>query len=208
MCAKSRSTGLLKRFRNRVRQTRQAGFTTLAADPDAAIMPPTRSESEQRTQARSRLRGCAMLAAIAVGGCAQSAVPVATQHPTTNEPRQHVLVRFTNMSLRPSVARVVEGGTVAWTNLSSNRGGVVSFPLSVVDHFTCSELRPIFYQTADRLVSIPINADSAGVALPCPLEPGEYAYRLNLFRGLRRIGPSVSNIDNPDLSLPGKIIVE
>jgi hypothetical protein len=112
------------------------------------------------------------------------------------------------MSLRPSVARVLEGGTVAWTNLSSNRGGVVSFPLSVVDHFSCSELRPVFYKNADRLVSIPINGDAGDVALPCPLEPGEYAYRLDLFRGLRGVGPSVSNIDNPDLSLPGKIIVK
>ncbi len=149
-----------------------------------------------------------MLVAIAASGCAQSAVPVATQHPTTNEPRQHVLVRFTNMTLRPSVARVLEGGTVAWTNLSSNRGGVASFPLSVIDHFTCSELRPAFYKTADRLVSIPISGNSADVALPCPLEPGEYAYRLDLFRGLRRVGPSISNIDNPDLRLPGKIIVK
>ncbi len=148
------------------------------------------------------------MVALAICGCAQSAVPVATQHPTSNEPRQHVLVRFTNMSLRPSIAQVVEAGTVAWTNLSSNRGGVVSFPLSVVDHFTCSELRPVFYKTADRLVSIPIIGGSGGVALPCPLEPGEYAYRLDLFRGLRRIGPAVSNIDNPDLSLPGKIIVK
>ncbi len=146
--------------------------------------------------------------AIAIGGCTQSAVPVATQHPTTNEPRQHVLVRFTNMSLRPSVARVLEGGTVAWTNLSSNRGGVVSFPLSVIDHFTCGELRPVFYQTADRLVSIPINGNSGDVVLPCPLEPGEYEYRLDLFRGLRRVGPSISNIGNPDLRLPGKIIVK
>jgi hypothetical protein len=30
----------------------------------------------------------------------------------------------------------------------------------------------------------------------------------DLFRGLRSIGPSVSNIDNPDLSLPGQIIVK
>ena len=112
------------------------------------------------------------------------------------------------MSLRPSIAQVLEGGTVAWTNLSSNRGGVVSFPLSIVDHFTCSELRPVFYQTADRLVSIPITGNSTDVALPCPLEPGEYPYRLDLFRGLRRVGPSVSNIDNPDLSMPGKIIVK
>jgi hypothetical protein len=149
-----------------------------------------------------------MVIAIAIGGCAQSAAPVATQHPTTNEPRQRVLVRFTNMSLRPSVAQVVEGGTVAWTNLSSNRGGVVSFPLSVIDHFTCSELRPLFYKAADRLVSVPIAGNSGSVALPCPLEPGEYAYRLDLFRGLRSIGPSVSNLDNPDLSLPGKIIVK
>ena len=208
MCAIRRPTGLLNRFQKRMRQTRQAGLATLAADPGAAIMPPIRFESKQRTQARSRLRGCVMLTAIAVSGCAQSAAPVATQHPTTNEPRQHVLVRFTNMSLRPSIARVLEGGTVAWTNLSSNRGGVVSFPLSVIDHFTCGELRPAFYQTADRLVSIPISGNSADVALPCPLESGEYAYRLDLFRGLRRVGPSVSNIDNPDLSLPGKIIVK
>ncbi|MCH8890313.1 MAG: hypothetical protein IH827_04435 [Myxococcales bacterium] len=173
------------------------------------MMPLMRSKSTRTARARNRLRlqNCAMVA-FAIGGCAQSAVPVATQHPTTNEPRQHVLVHFTNMSLRPSVAQIVEGGTVAWTNLSSNRGGMVSFPLSVVDHFTCSELRPVFYKTADRLVSIPITGGSGGVALPCPLEPGEYAYRLNLFRGLRRIGPSVSNIDNPDLSLPGKIIVK
>jgi len=149
-----------------------------------------------------------MAVAIAIGGCTQSAVPVATQHPTTNEPRQHVLVRFTNMSLRPSIAQVVEGGTVAWTNLSSNRGGVVSFPLNIVDHFSCGDLQPAFYQTADRLVSIPVTAGGRDVALPCPLEPGEYAYRLDLFRGLRSTGPSVSNIDNPDLSLPGKIIVK
>jgi len=135
-------------------------------------------------------------------------MPVADQHPTTNEPSKNVLVRFTNMTLRPSVAQVVEGGTVAWTNLSSNRGGVVSFPLSITDHFTCSELRPVFYATADRLVSIPITAEVGSVALPCPLEPGEYAYRIDLFRGLRWVGPSVSNLDNPDLSLPGKIVVK
>jgi hypothetical protein len=155
-----------------------------------------------------RLLDLAMVIAIAIGGCTQSAVPVATQKPTTNEPRKHVLVRFTNMSLRPSVARVTEGGTVAWTNLSSNRGGVVSFPLSIVDHFTCDGLRPVFYQTSDRLVSIPITANAGGVVLPCPLEPGEYDYRLNLFRGLRGVGPSASNIDNPDLSMPGMIIVK
>lgn len=177
-------------------------------------MPRMRSDSKPREHVRSRLRDCGMAIAvaiaiaIAIGGCAQSATPIATQHPTTNEPRQHVLVRFTNMNLRPSVAQVIEGGTVAWTNLSTNRGGVVSFPLSIVDHFICSELRPVFYQTADRLVSIPINAGSGGVALPCSLEPGEYAYRIDLFSGLRRVGPSVSNIDNPDLSLPGKIIVK
>jgi hypothetical protein len=205
MCAIRRSAGLLNRFRNRVRQSLRAA---LAANRGAASMPPIHFESKQHPQAQSRLRGCALLFAIAVSGCAESAVPVATQHPTTNEPRQHVLVRFTNMSLRPSIARVLEGGTVAWTNLSSNRGGVVSFPLSIIDHFTCSELRPAFYKTADRLVSIPISGNSADVALPCPLEPGEYAYRLDLFRGLRRVGPSVSNIDNPDLSLPGKIIVK
>ena len=71
-----------------------------------------RSKSNRIARARNRLRlqNCAMVA-FAIGGCAQSAVPVATQHPTTNEPRQHVLVRFSNISLRPSVAQVVQGGT-------------------------------------------------------------------------------------------------
>jgi hypothetical protein len=208
MCADDRSSLPSNRSRKRVRQSHQVAFAALKVGPRARSMPPISSESKPGPRARNWLRGCVTAFAIAIGGCAQSAVPVATQHPTTNEPREHVLVRFTNMSLRPSVAQVLEGGTVAWTNLSSNRGGVVSFPLSVVDHFTCDELRPAFYQTADRLVSIPIGADSADVALPCPLEPGEYEYRLDLFRGLRRVGPSISNIDNPDLSLPGKIIVK
>jgi hypothetical protein len=183
-------------------------LAALEVDLRAGSMPPIFSETKASAHARSWLRNCVLAFVIAVGGCAQSAVPVATQHPTTNEPRQHVLVRFTNMSLRPSIARVHEGGTVAWANLSSNRGGVVSFPLSIVDHFTCDELRPVFYRAAERLVSIPISGNSPDVALPCPLEPGEYDYRLDLFRGLRRVGPSISNIDNPDLSLPGKIIVK
>jgi hypothetical protein len=208
MCANHRPTRLLKRSRERVRQSRQAALTAREFDPKAGSIPPIPSVSKPGPHVRSWLRNCVMAFAIAIGGCAQSAVPVATQHPTTNEPRLHVLVRFTNMSLRPSIARVLEGGSVAWTNLSSNRGGVVSFPLSIIEHFTCSELRPAFYETADRLVSIPISGNSADVALPCPLEPGEYAYRLDLFRGLRRIGPSVSNIDSPDLRLPGKIIVK
>ncbi len=208
MCANRRPTRLLKRSRERVRQSRQAALAVLEIDPRAGSMPPTPSVSKPGPHVRSWLRSCVMAFAISIGGCAQSAVPVATQHPTTNEPRLHVLVRFTNMSLRPSIARVLEGGIVAWTNLSSNRGGVVSFPLSIIEHFTCSELRPAFYETADRLVSIPISGNSADVALPCPIEPGEYAYRLDLFRGLRRVGPSVSNIDSPDLRLPGKIIVK
>jgi hypothetical protein len=162
----------------------------------------------RRPKVRNWIPSCALSFAVAIGGCAQSAAPVADQHPTTNEPRKNVLVRITNMTLRPSVAQVVEGGTVAWTNLSSNRGGVVSFPLSVVDHFTCSTLRPTFYETANRLVSIPVTADGRSIALPCPLEAGEYDYRIDLFRGLRSVGPSVSNIDNPDLRLPGRIIVK
>jgi len=171
-------------------------------------MPLIPAEANLFPRPRSWLVSCAIAFSVAIGGCAQSATPVANQHPTTNEPRKNVLVRFTNMSLRPSVVQIVEGGIVAWANLSTNRGGVVSFPLSIIDHFTCSELRPVFYQTADRLVSIPITGDASSVALPCPLEPGEYTYRIDLFRGLRSIGLAVSNIDNPELSLPGKIIVK
>ena len=141
---------------------------------------------------------------IAAAACAQ---PVARQHSTTNEPREHVLVLFNNMSLQPSIARVFEGGDVAWTNRSTNYGGVVSFPLSIVESFTCSELRPIFSRTADRLMSIPIDPGSNTLSLPCSLEPGEYEYQLNRFRDRGRIGVAAPDVYNPQLSLPGKIIV-
>jgi hypothetical protein len=42
------------------------------------------------------------------------------------------------------------------------------------------------------------------VALPFPLEPGDYAYRLDLFRGSRSIGLAVSNIDGPTSACPGR----
>ena len=207
MCANRRPTRLLKRSRERVQQSRQAALAVLEIDPRAGSMPPTPSVSKPGPHVRSWLRSCVMAFAISIGGCAQSAVPVATQHPTTNEPRLHVLVRFTNMSLRPSIARVLEGGIVAWTNRSTNHGGLVSFPLSIVESFTCSELRPLFSRTADRLVSNPIDAGSNTLVLPCSLEPGEYEYQLNLFQHRGRLGVTAPDMYNPRLLLPGKIVV-
>jgi len=48
------------------------------------MMPPMQSESDQRRRARMRLLDLAMVIAIAIGGCTQSSVPIATQKPTTN----------------------------------------------------------------------------------------------------------------------------
>ena len=40
--------------------------------------------------------------------------PTWKQSPSTNKPRKHVMVHFTDSTLHPSIAQVVEGGTVSW----------------------------------------------------------------------------------------------
>lgn len=139
--------------------------------------------------------------ALLVMGCAQS-----TASRSSNAPQANVEVQFTDMTVQPKVAEVAEGGVVVWTNMATNYNAVVSFPISIKDSFTCSELRPLFSETAGHLTSVPIKIDSEDVTLPCPLKPGEYDYNLNLFNQ-EAFEPGV-NMEDPDRVLPAKIIVK
>lgn len=141
-----------------------------------------------------------LVIAVVLGGCAGGAG-------TQSGPRKDVVVQFTNMNIEPQTAQVAAGGNVAWTNMATEYGGVILFPESVVDSFTCTELRPLFTRTGDGLQSIPIAQDSENVALPCPLKPGSYDYQVNLFEAHGEGSMGVS-MENPVRSLRGKIVVE
>ena len=133
--------------------------------------------------------------------------PTWEQHPTKNKPRKHVMVQFTDMSLHPSIAQVVEAGTVSWVNYASMYQGSIVFSDAVAAAFTCSELRPNWMKTGTGYQSVPITMGGArdDLELPCPLKPGEYEYGIWLFSGGMG-GPG--GMDNPQSRLQGKIIVK
>jgi hypothetical protein len=146
----------------------------------------------------TRLFSCLGVVAAAIA-CGQ---PAAVSPTTTNAPRDFVLVHFTDMYLAPSAAQLNRGGSLGWVNYTTDYVGVVAFPKSVASRFTCSELRPMFSMAGTDLVSLPIRSDGMqNVTLPCPLQPGEYEYRIDLF-----VDPQ--NLYDPQLTLPGKIIVK
>jgi hypothetical protein len=145
--------------------------------------------------------------ALAAAGCANQQTPEIESPRSTNTPRKDIVIQFGDMMIEPSVARVDRGGSVAWTSVSTNFIGVLSFPDSIVEKFTCKDLRPDFYVAAGRLQSIDIANGQENVVLPCPLQPGTYEYRIDLTSG----GEGIGNRDmgeNPQLSLPGTLIVE
>jgi hypothetical protein len=145
--------------------------------------------------------------ALAAAGCANQQTPEVESPRSTNAPRKDIVIQFGDMQIEPSVARVKQGGSVAWTSVSTNFIGVLSFPDSIVEKFTCKELRPDFYVAAGRLMSIEIQSGQENVVLPCPLAPGTYPYRIDLTSG----GTGIDGRDmgeNPQLTLPGTLIVE
>jgi hypothetical protein len=114
--------------------------------------------------------------------------------------RQNMVVQINNMSLAPHTVRVTEkGNSIAWDNWSSYIA-VVSFPLSIKDGFTCSELRPDFARTAERIESVVAIGDNEDLVTPCPLKLGTYDYEVYLSN-------SLANRDNPQLTLKGQIEV-
>lgn len=141
--------------------------------------------------------------ALAAPGCAQ---PSWQQVPTTNEPRKHVMIQFTDTSLHPSIARVLRGGTVSWVNYASMFSGSVVFPASLRDSLMCDNLRPNFMEVAAGYQSIPITRGVDDIGLPCPLKPGQYEYQLYLFSG-HGLGGGAEMLD-PEVTMAGKIIAE
>ena len=138
---------------------------------------------------------------VAATGCAQgtSSSPSAAKTAHTRA----IVIQFGDMSVQPSVAHVKQGTSVAWTTMATNYHGVVSFADSVVPHFTCKELRPDFFEAGGRIQSIPVSEGNEDVVLPCPLEPGSYEYRIDLYSSAEKIG-----MNDPQRSLHGKLIVE
>jgi hypothetical protein len=134
--------------------------------------------------------------------------PTWQQQPTTNKPREYVVVQFTDATLNPSIARVLPGGKLAWVNYSMSYTGAVLFPPSFKDALTCGDPGPRFAKVTGGYQSTPITTDSGeDISLPCPLKPGEYEYQLNLF-GNAFAGDPGSRAFNPDAVMQGKIIVE
>ena len=121
---------------------------------------------------------------------------------TADEPREDVVVQFTGASLSPPVARVRRGGDVAWLNNALGYTGVVFFPASIEDSFTCDELRPLLTKVPAGYRSELITSSVEKGRLPCPLKPGTYVYELRLF------DVNFEGIDDPVRTLSGKIVVE
>lgn len=120
--------------------------------------------------------------------------------PDDKEPaRKNVVINFGNADIMPADARVDQGGSVAFSNISSY-AAVVVLPEDERAKFPC-EMRPDWAKVAAGYQSIPIQGDSDDVVLPCLPPPGTYPYTINLYRDLE-------TPDNPDFTLSGRIIVE
>jgi hypothetical protein len=156
-------------------------------------------------------RIAALLLCLGMGlpALAAAELPTWKQHPSKNKPRKHVMVQFTDMSLHPSIAQVLEGGTVSWVNYGSMYQGSIVFSDEVAAAFTCSELRPDWSKTGTGYQSIPITMGGASndLEIPCPLKPGEYEYEIWLFSG-GDMGGGFAGMDDPQSRMQGKIIVE
>ena len=115
--------------------------------------------------------------------CAGGGTTVTSPETTNSTARDHVVVRFDDMTVNPSVARVLEGGTVGWVN-EGDYTGLVTFSAEDAGSLTCQELRPDFTRSADKIQSLPVHGDGEDVVLPCPFEPGEYEYVIELSEGV------------------------
>ena len=146
-----------------------------------------------------------LLLSLGLPALAAAETPTWEQHPSKNKPRKHVMVQFTDMSLHPSIAQVLEGGTLSWVNYGSMYQGSIVFSDEVAAAFTCSELRPNWSKTGTGYQSIPVTPGGASndLEIPCPLKPGEYEYEIRLFT----VG-DLGGMENPQSRMQGKIIVE
>src|SRR5215469_2411063 len=121
--------------------------------------------------------------------------------PDIKEPaRANVVVQISSAAVDPAVARVKEGGSVAWTNQSAFLA-VLSFPGRDASEFNCKDLRPDFTKEGNTLQSLPFRSAPYPVVLPCSLKKGRYPYVINLVNG-------IANMGNPTFTLSAEITVE
>ena len=131
-----------------------------------------------------------------LSGCAGNS---ADSHGTPVE-RKNVVIQINQFKVHPAVVKVpAEGNSIVWTNFSDLLAAV-SFPASVADDFTCSEVRPDFVVNGPLLESMTIVGGREDLVTPCPLKPGVYEYEVHLFN-------SSGNRYNPQLNFKGKIEV-
>jgi len=148
----------------------------------------------------------ALLTALVLPALAGAGMPTWQQLPSTNKPRKQVTVQFTDSTLHPSIAQVVENGTVSWLNYATDYLGTIVFSDAVASAFTCSDLGPDFMKRDQGYQSIPIRGEPDELEIPCPLKPGEYEYEVWLFSGF--LGDPADEMDEPESRMQGKIIVE
>ena len=152
---------------------------------------------KQPSGLRHLVIAAAMCFLFGVGACA--APPTLPDGRTTNAPRKNMVVQINNMSVQPEVVRITPGGSVAWDSWSDYTA-VISFPISIRESFTCTQLRPDFTANGDRLISIPISGDDENLVTPCPLAIGTYPYRVLLSQ-------DGAETFNPQLTLQGTVMV-
>jgi hypothetical protein len=139
-------------------------------------------------------------ATLVLVGCSSKQPEFAQKTQTKNKPRDHVVVSFTHTYVNPTEAHVNEGGRVAWENMAGSFRGAVLFPPAITDALTCTELRPQWVKTDEGVESMPALPGLDEIALPCPLEPGTYEYKIKLFDNL-------SDAIDPQLMLSARIVV-
>jgi hypothetical protein len=114
--------------------------------------------------------------------------------------RKDVEIEIDDDGVRPAVAKVAEGGTVAFDNDSESLAAV-AFPISITKSLECKDARPQWQTESEALVSMPLEDDAPDLVLPCALKKGEYPFKVRLF-------DRIENMDNPRRTLEGKLVVE
>lgn len=137
--------------------------------------------------------------ALLCAGLTGCGTPTWSQASTSNAPRKHVVIQFSDASLHPSQARVQSGGNVAWTNYSSSFGAVF-LPMETAQALGCKSMRPIFGEVAGGYLSETISPEDEDVSLPCNPADGTYQYEV-------RLSMDADGIENPDSVMPGTIVV-
>jgi hypothetical protein len=111
---------------------------------------------------------------------------------------EHRFVRITSAKLHPETQQIHSTDAFGWVNYSSQIVRI-SFDREVGRHLTCTS-RGSFRLTGDRLESGDVQARQ--FASLCRLAPGEYAYRVDLHKGIGSSGAGI-----PSRSFEGKLIV-